>query len=218
MGNEETTKAAFETWAKGLSAYSMELGHRLPHRWWLQKLSSPQNGKVLDMGCGTGWASRMVARVAPDGEVVGIDFVEGMIEKAKQFTLKDKSHKYGNLSFMVADVEDIPYPDDYFHSVMCLESFSWFPNPEAALREMKRVLRPAGKLYVADIADSRSARLILKAWRLFIPGLDKWNIYSENLFKELVEAEFTDLHQEKGSWIFSPFGERVLLTVGTKKE
>ena len=213
MSSEETTKDVFEKWAGGWTASSMEWGHPIPHKWWLKKLDLAEAGKVLDMGCGTGWASRMIAKMVPDGEVVGIDFVEGMVQRAKQ-----KAHNYGNLSFTVADVEDIPYPDGYFHSVMCLESFSWFPDPKAALREMKRVLEPGGKLYVADGADGRLVRSILKVWKLFTPGLDKWNIYTENQFKEFLEAEFSDVYQKKAKRIYLLWGgERVLLTVGAKK-
>lgn len=197
--------------------FSMDWGHRPFHGWWLKKLDLAEDSKVLDVGCGTGWASRIVARMVPNGEVVGIDFAQGMVQKAKQLASKDKKHNYGNLSFKIADVEAIPYPDDYFDCVICIESFSWFPNPAAALREMKRVLKPGGKLYVADVPDSRLLRLVLKVWKLFTPGLDKWNIYSENEFEEFLEAEFTGVYQQKGIWIFKLWGEDVLLTVGTKR-
>ena len=71
---------------------------------------------------------------------------------------------------------------------------------------------------MADIADSRLLRLILKAWKLFTPGLDKWNIYLENQLRKFVETEFGDVYQERASWIYQlGMGERVLLTVGTKK-
>lgn len=173
---------------------------------------------MLDVGCGTGWASRVVARMVPDGEVVGIDFAEGMVQKARLMTLKDKAYSYENLSFKIASAEDIPYPDDYFHCIICLESFSWYPDAAASLREMKRVLKPGGRLYVADIPDSRPLRLMLKAWKLFMPGLDRWNIYTESQFKEFLKAEFDDVYQQKGNWVHQLMGERVLLTVGTKME
>jgi len=156
--------------------------------------------------------------MVPNGEAVGIDLSEGIIQKAKQSMLEDKILNYGNLSFKIANVEDILYPDEYFTCVMCLESFSWFPNPAAALREMKRVLKPGGRLYVADVSDSRFLRLILKVWKLFVSGLDKWNIYSESEFKEFLEAEFTDIRQKKSNWIYQLIGERILLTVRTKME
>ena len=44
---------------------------------------------------------------------------------------------------------------------------------------------------MADIPYSRLLRLTLKAWELFTPDLDKWNVYSESQFKDLLEAEFT---------------------------
>ena len=177
-----------------------------------------EDSRVLDVGCGTGWASRMVVRIIPNGEVVGIDFAEGMTQKAKQLTSKDKAHSYGNLSFKIADVEAIPYPDDYFDCVICLESLSWFPNPAAGVKEIKRVLESEGKLYVADIANSSLLRLILKVWKLFLPGLDKCNIHSENQFKDFPEAEFKDVYQQRGMWLFKLLGEDVLLTVGTKEK
>jgi ubiquinone/menaquinone biosynthesis C-methylase UbiE len=214
--NEESTKDVFEKWAKGSGGSSMEWVHPLLHKWWLKKLDLAQDSRVLDVGCGTGWASRIVAKMIPNGEVVGIDFAEGMVQKAKQLTSKDKASSHGNLSFKIADVEDIPYPDDYFDCAICIESFSWYPKPAAALREMKRVLKPGGKLYVADVPDSQSLRLVLRVWKLFISGLDKWNIYSENQFKEFVEAEFTDVHQQKSTWPSKLAGADVLLTVGTK--
>ena len=197
MSDKESTKDVFEKWAGGSAGTSMDWFHPLFHKWWLKELDLAEDSKVLDVGCGTGWASRIIARMVPKGEVVGIDFAEGMVQKAKQLTPKDKAYSYENLSFKIADVEDIPYPDNYFDGAICIESFSWYPNPMAALREMKRVLKPGGRLYVADIADSRLLRLILKVWKLFTPGLDKWNVYSESQFKDFLEAEFTDVHQKK---------------------
>ena len=196
----------------------MERFHPPFHKWWLNKLDLADDSKVLDVGCGTGWASRMVAKMVTNGEVVGVDFVEDMIAGAKLRVSRDSSYDYNNLRFEVADVTAIPYPDDYFDCLICVESFSWYPNPAAALREMKRVLKPEGKLYVADAADSRSLRLILKVWKLFVPGLDKWNIYSESQFKKFIKAEFADVYQKKASSVFQFFGGRVLLTVGTKAE
>ena len=216
ISDKESIKDVFEKWAGGWIASSMEWGHPIPHKWWLKKLDLAEDSKVLDMGCGTGWASRIVAKMIPDGEVVGIDFAKGMVEKAKQLISKDEAHNYGNLSFKIADMEYIPYQDDYFDCVICLESFSWYPNPAVALREIKRVLKPMGMLYVADVADSRLLHLILKVWKLFTPGLNKWSIYSENQFKEFLEAEFGNVHQEKLSWVSQILGERVLLTVGSK--
>ena len=216
-GDEESTKDVFEKWAKGSVGSSMDWVHPLFHKWWLKRLDLAEDSRVLDVGCGTGWASRMAAKIFPNGEVVGIDFAEGMIQKAKQLTSRDKTPSYGNLSFKIADVEAIPCPDNYFDCVICLESFSWYPNPGAALREIKRVLKLEGKLYMADVPDSRPLRLVLKVWKLFIPGLDKWNLYSGNQFKEFLEAEFVDIYQKWASWIYQFSGECVLLTVGTKK-
>ena len=209
MKEEETTKTLFEKWSKGLFAASGERFHPLFQKWWIKELNLPENSKVLDVGCGSGWASRMIAKMVPNGEVIGVDFADGMIKNAKMKIFQDDSHDYDNLRFEVAGVEDIPCPDDYFDYAICIVSFSWYSDPKIAIKEMKRVLKPGGKLYVAEAPDSPLTRLMCKVWKLFSSSIDKWNLYSENKFKDFFDAEFTDVYQKKKGG--------VLLTIGTKK-
>ena len=87
---EPTRKDLFEEWAGGSAATSMDRFHPLFHKWWLKDLDLAEDSKVLDVGCGTGWTLRIVAKVVPGGEIVGIDFAGGMVQKAKQLTSKAK--------------------------------------------------------------------------------------------------------------------------------
>jgi ubiquinone/menaquinone biosynthesis C-methylase UbiE len=141
--------------------------------------------------------------MVPNGELIGVDISEGMIEIAKQ-----KARNHGNISFKVGDVENIPYPDDYFDRVISSEAFGWFPDPRAALGEMKRVLKVGGKLCIADGYDSWITRLVIKAFKPWTSGLDEYNLYAEDYIKQLVKVEFSDVYQEKTRGI--------LLTVGGK--
>ncbi|MEW6103267.1 MAG: methyltransferase domain-containing protein [bacterium] len=203
MEDKESIKEIFERWAHGGMGISMEWFHPPLHKWWLKRLDLSEDSRVLDIGCGTGWASRMVAKLIPNGEVVGIDIAEGMIEIAKQ-----KADDHQNISFRIANVENIPYPHDYFDCLISIESFGWFPDPEAALREMKRVLKIGGKFYIADGYNTWINRLLIKAFKPWMPGIDKYNLYAEDHIKQLVENEFSDIYQEVSRCI--------LLTVGTK--
>lgn len=60
-------------------------------------------------------------------------------------------------------MEAIPFPDDYFDCAICIESFSCYPNPKAALREMKRVLKPESVI-PPHMAHVFFLSYILKPW------------------------------------------------------
>lgn len=104
--------------------------------------------RVLDVGCGTGYLARLLARaVGPGGEVVGIDPSIEMVEYAARKAVGD-SH----LRFQVGTAESLDLPADQFDVVMTSLMLHHLPEDlrVAALREMYRVLRPGGTLLVAE--------------------------------------------------------------------
>ena len=97
---------------------------------------------ALDVGCGTGaMAKRLSDRVGSDGRVVGLDYDAGMIEVARTLSSAIEWH--------VADAQDMPFIDDEFDLVACHEGLQFFPDRAASLKEMCRVMRPAGQLGLA---------------------------------------------------------------------
>ncbi|MCK4732096.1 MAG: methyltransferase domain-containing protein [Methanophagales archaeon] len=170
-----------------------------------------KNSKVIELGCGTGWASRRMAKIAIEGEVVGIDLLESMIETAKQFTAKDKSRNYENLSFMVADAESIPYPDNYFDYAISITSFSWWRNPDRGLEEIERILKPDGQFYAVDVCKERRVDNLMVRPERYADYDYKENLYSRREYRELFEKKFENVYQKNFSIIWA------LLTVGTKK-
>lgn len=98
--------------------------------------------RVLDVACGTGVLARTLVRyVGREGDVVGVDPNEGMLEVARR-TAPEVEWRRG-----VA--EDLPFEDESFDAVVSQFGLMFFDDRAAALREMKRVLRPAGRLAVA---------------------------------------------------------------------
>jgi SAM-dependent methyltransferase len=102
----------------------------------LGKLALPEGAQVLDAGCGTG---RTMTELGGYGEVHGFDLNPAGVEYAKGLGLAD---------VRVARVEEIPYEDDSFDLVTCLDVIEHTPDDRRSLHELLRVTRPGGWLVV----------------------------------------------------------------------
>ncbi|MDP6821749.1 MAG: methyltransferase domain-containing protein [Dehalococcoidia bacterium] len=108
--------------------------------------------KVLDLACGSGVVTEMIAGVVGSGGgVVGLDFSPPMLGVAR-----GKSISGAPVEWVEADAARIPFPDDTFDAVICQHGFQFFPDPSACAAEVKRVLKPGGRLTFtvwADVAE-----------------------------------------------------------------
>ncbi len=100
--------------------------------------------RVLDVACGTGIVARLAAgRVGNTGTVAGLDLNPGMLAVARSVTPPDMA-----IAWHEASAEAMPLPDESFDVVLCQFGFQFFPDKPAALREMRRVLAPGGRLVI----------------------------------------------------------------------
>jgi len=103
--------------------------------------------QVLDVACGTGLIALKAAdAVGPRGRVVGIDLSGRMADAARR---RADERGVSNTEFARMDAEKLELPDASFDVVLCALGLMYVPDPERALREMRRVLRPGGRIVVA---------------------------------------------------------------------
>lgn len=102
--------------------------------------------RVLDVGCGTGIVARYAAGVVgDDGTVVGLDVNEGMLEVARATSTEVTSA----VEWRRGDATDLPFTDGTFDVVLCQQALQFVADPSAALREMRRVLAPDGRMAIS---------------------------------------------------------------------
>jgi len=102
---------------------------------------------VLDVGTGTGRLPRaLLFQSAFQGRVIGLDLSRRMLAEAAR-----RLRPYGEqVSLIWQDAQTLPFPDETFDGVTCLEVLEFTPRPKAVLRELVRVLRPGGVLLISN--------------------------------------------------------------------
>jgi ubiquinone/menaquinone biosynthesis C-methylase UbiE len=102
--------------------------------------------KMLDVGCGTGVFASKVRANLPRAEVCGVDLVSGMLAKGVP---RWRMHR-GHVLPVQGDSERLPFASESFDVVTCANSFHHYPRQDRAVAEMRRVLRPGGRLMIID--------------------------------------------------------------------
>lgn len=151
--SDERLRLEFNDWARAGKGPSMERGHRPVGEQAIELMSIPATATVLDVGCGSGWATRLLAQHARDGQVIGIDIADEMIELARV-----SSASFPNVAFQIASAEKLPFRDGEFSHAFSMESLYYYADIPAALCEIRRVLGPSGMFVtVVDLYQESAA-------------------------------------------------------------
>jgi ubiquinone/menaquinone biosynthesis C-methylase UbiE len=147
--NEKRRRA----WAKQASSYDQQIG------WFERKMFGGQehrawacgqaHGDVLEVAVGTGLN---LPEYPLDARVTGIDLSPEMLELARR-RISLSGH---DIDLRTGDAQDLPFDDESFDVVVCTYSLCNIPDPAVAIAEMRRVLRPGGRLVLVDHVRSTS--------------------------------------------------------------
>jgi SAM-dependent methyltransferase len=141
---------------------------------WTRRLAEPlidfaelptQGGPLLDVGCGTGSLAGAMARRWPARALIGVDIAAPYVTFARAHAV------LANLDFQVADTARLPYADASFAAAAAQLVLNFVPDPLAALREMRRVTGPGGRL-VAAVWDFRGGLVFQRMFWDTAAGID----------------------------------------------
>lgn len=155
-------------WDKAAPYYETSWEEQLwPAQELLLEMTDPQPGeRVLDVSCGTGLVTLPLAElIQPFGKITGIDISEKMLERAEVRTLKNGAK---NVNYLQMDAEKLDLPNRTFDKVVCSLGLMYYPNPEKALQEMYRVLKPGGQVSLLVWGDRKNC-----GWTEIFPIVDR---------------------------------------------
>jgi ubiquinone/menaquinone biosynthesis C-methylase UbiE len=119
---------------------------------WRLDLLSQVSGEVLEVGIGTG--SNLIYYPKEINSLTGVDFSDGMLKHAKDKVLK------GNFPYPIdlveADIQNLPFSDNRFDSIVSTCVFCSVPDPIKGLQELRRVCKPTGQIYMLEHMRSRN--------------------------------------------------------------
>jgi arsenite methyltransferase len=136
-----------EALAKRLEALYATADMRRRRRLVRQALAAAPGERILDVGCGPGfYLAELLDEVGPSGSVVGVDSSQPMLAVAQR-----RCQGHDNVTFREGTANSLPVKDAEFDGALCVQVLEYVAGATEALMEMRRALRPGGRLVVWDI-------------------------------------------------------------------
>jgi len=145
---DDRLQQEFNRWAQDGRGEDMERHHLDITEKTIRLMDLRPGERVLDLGCGAGWATRLLGRLVNDGpagfgQVVGLDVSDEMIRRART-----ASRDFDNVMFVWGSAQEIPWEENFFDKVLSVESFYYYPDQDRVLAELFRVMAPHGRFFI----------------------------------------------------------------------
>lgn len=148
------------------------------HRWIFDHLDFPARCRILELGCGPGtlWVEN-VGRIARGWQIFLSDLSAGMLQQARE-NLQRNGHPW---RFGLVDAQSIPFRDQSLDGIVANHMLYHVPDAARALSEIRRALRPGGRLYASTVGQGH-LREIRDLVRRFDPRLSLWGRQAPDSF------------------------------------
>lgn len=180
MTNNAVAKT-FDAWVESGRADGLEQGHKDVVQQVIARMDIRAGMQTLDLGCGTGWATRVLAASAPGSGAVGVDVSPAMIKRAEE--LHDLTSR---ARYEAGPFEALDFPDGKFDRVFSMEALYYSTELDKALGEAFRVMKSTGTLHL--VVDRFKESPHTESWEEMVGVPLQW----------LSEAEWTAAIQAAG--------------------
>ncbi|HEY94786.1 MAG TPA: class I SAM-dependent methyltransferase [Dehalococcoidia bacterium] len=165
-----------------------------------ERLELKPDSVILDVGTGTGvFLPYLLKNIGENGKIVALDLAEEMLAKARA------KYPDEHIEFLHADTMDIPIYEEMFDSVICYSSFPHFRDKSKALTEIKRVMKPNGRMCICHT----SSRDHINGIHSTLPGMENDLLPAPDDMRMLLsDAGFTVIKIEEDSESYLAVGEK----------
>jgi ubiquinone/menaquinone biosynthesis C-methylase UbiE len=170
------------------------------------KIINPENGSsILDIGCGWGILLKQLILLDRNLKLYGLDISPLMVNLAKT-----KFNHSDNVKIQIGSAEKLPYKNSTFDYVTCILSFHHYPKSLISLKEMSRVLKPKGRLFLLDPFKGGFISKLMNVFnRIVFQEKDVCIYTKEEMINMFKNSGFTNIQQQTHNFYH-------LLTIGEK--
>ena len=188
MSHEQIART-FDQWVENGEAEHLQAQHGDVVAQVIPKMGIQPGMQTLEVGCGTGWATRILAAAAPGAGAVGIDVSPKMIARAEELHDLTSRARYERAAF-----ENLDFPDGKFDRVFSMEALYYSTDLAQTVSEIHRVLKPGGVAHVVVNRFSESAPS--EGWSESV-GLDMAYLSTEEWSSAFRAAGFATVEAER---------------------
>ena len=177
----------------------MNMGHSPLSKWAFTQFEVPDDGKLVDIGCGGGFNIRRLLERSRDGFVYGIDISSTSVEKSKKTNKRDIGKR---CEVLLGSADNLPLKGNSIQLATAFETVYFWEDLEKCFAEVKRILKADGKFVVVnDPGDPE------KHWEKIIPGMKP---YTPDEIKQVMEAVgLQDVRVAKNKFMFCVSGKKI---------